>query len=124
MRLQNDEREVKFLVGKLETLVGQFFSTGEAHAPPVKHLKMPCYMGHIKKYYDPLYTTATAKKSCRSKMPYMISSQLVTDGVSLSVSKSKLVNSSLIFVIPAKARDYGITGVGLSVCLFVCLFVK
>ena len=57
-------------------------------------------------------------------MPYMISSQLVTDGVSLSVSKSKLVYSSLIFVIPAKARDYGITGVGLSVCLFVCLFVK
>ena len=26
-------------------------------------------------------------------------------------------------IIPAKARDYGITGVGLSVCLFVCLFV-
>ena len=24
------------------------------------------------------------------------------------------------FIIPAKARDYGITGVGLSVCLFVC----
>jgi len=24
-------------------------------------------------------------------------------------------------IIPAKARDYGITGVGLSVCLFVCL---
>ena len=29
------------------------------------------------------------------------------------------------FIIPAKAfaRDYVITGVGLSVCLFVCLFV-
>jgi len=31
-------------------------------------------------------------------MPYMISSRSVTDGVSLSVSKSKLVYSSLIFV--------------------------
>ena len=31
-------------------------------------------------------------------MPYMISSRPVTDGVSLSVSKSKLVYSSLIFV--------------------------
>jgi len=30
-----------------------------------------------------------------------------------------------ILIIPAKAfaRDYVITGVGLSVCLFVCLFV-
>ena len=28
-----------FLVGKLGTLVGQFFSTGEEHAPPVKQLK-------------------------------------------------------------------------------------
>jgi len=40
-----------------------------------------------------MYTTATTKKSCRGKMPYMISSQSVTDGVSLSVSKSKLVYS-------------------------------
>ena len=31
-------------------------------------------------------------------MPYMISSQSVTDGLSLSVSKSKLVYSSLIFL--------------------------
>jgi len=31
-------------------------------------------------------------------MPYMISSQSVTDGISLLVSKSKLVYSSLIFV--------------------------
>ena len=31
-------------------------------------------------------------------MPYMISSQSVTDGVSLSVSKSKLGYSSLIFL--------------------------
>ena len=31
-------------------------------------------------------------------MPYMISNQSVTDGVSLSVSKSKLVYSSLIFL--------------------------
>jgi len=31
-------------------------------------------------------------------MPYMISSQSVTDGISLSVSKSKLVYSSLIFL--------------------------
>jgi len=31
-------------------------------------------------------------------MPYMISSRTATDGVSLSVSKSKLVYSSLIFV--------------------------
>jgi len=26
-------------------------------------------------------------------------------------------------IIPAKVRDYVFTGVGLSVCLFVCLFV-
>jgi len=31
-------------------------------------------------------------------MPYMFSSQSHTDGISLSVSKSKLVYSSLIFV--------------------------
>jgi len=31
-------------------------------------------------------------------MPYMISSQSVTDGISLSVSKLKLVYKSLIFV--------------------------
>ena len=31
-------------------------------------------------------------------MPYMISSQSITDSVSLSVSKSKLVYSSLIFL--------------------------
>ena len=43
-------------------------------------------------------TTAKTKKIYRSKMLYMISSQSVTDGVSLSVSKSKLVYSSLIFV--------------------------
>ena len=30
---------------------------------------------------------------------------------------------TLVLFIPAKARDYGITGVGLSVCLFVSLFV-
>ena len=41
---------------------------------------------------------ATTKKSCRSKMPYTISSRSVTDGVSLLVNKSKLVYSSLIFV--------------------------
>jgi len=45
-----------------------------------------------------MYTTAATKKSCRGKMSYMISSQSVTDGVSLSVSKSKLVYSSLIFL--------------------------
>jgi len=27
------------------------------------------------------------------------------------------------FIIPAKARDYVFTGIGLSVCLLVCLFV-
>jgi len=31
-------------------------------------------------------------------MPYMISSRSVTDGVSLSVNKSKLVYNSLVFV--------------------------
>jgi len=55
-------------------------------------------MGHIKKSHDALYTTAATEKSCRGKMPYMIRSRSVTDGVSLSVSKSKLVYSSLIFV--------------------------
>jgi len=51
-----------------------------------------------RKSHDPPYTTAATKKSCLSKMPYVISSRSVTDGVSLSVSKSKLVYSSLIFV--------------------------
>jgi len=37
-------------------------------------------------------------KAVAAKMPYMISSQSVTDGVSLSVIKSKLLYSSLIFV--------------------------
>jgi len=45
-----------------------------------------------------LYTTAATKKRRCSKMSYMISSQSVTDGVSLSFSKSNLVYSSLIFV--------------------------
>jgi len=35
-----------------------------------------------------LYTTAATKKSSRGKMPYMIGSQSVTDGVSLSVSQN------------------------------------
>jgi len=43
MRLQNDEREAKCLVDKLGTLVGQFFSTGGAFAPPVKQLKKMPY---------------------------------------------------------------------------------
>jgi len=47
------------------------------------------YIGHIKKSHDPLYTTAKTKKSCRSKMPYIISSRSVTDGVSCqSVSQN------------------------------------
>ena len=56
------------------------------------------YIGHIKKSHEPLYTTDATEKSCRSKLLYMISSQSVTDGVSLSISKSKLVYNSLIFV--------------------------
>ena len=56
------------------------------------HARMPARL------HDPLYTTAATKKSCRDKMPYMISSRSVTDGVSLSVSKSKLVYNSLIFL--------------------------
>ena len=47
-----------------------------------------------KKFHYRLYT----KKKCHSKMPYMISSWSVTDGISLSFIKSKLVCSSLIFV--------------------------
>ena len=50
-------------------------------------------------------------------------------GLELSGSKGELINfirsmlRTFVLIIPAKARDYGITGVGLSVCLFVCLFV-
>jgi len=61
-------------------------------------LTKSCLHWPYKKSHDQLYTTAATKKSCRSKMPYMISSQSVTDGISLSVSKSKLVYGSLIFV--------------------------
>jgi len=43
-----------------------------------------------------LHNYCNKEKRCRSKMPYMTSSWSVTDGISLSVSKSKLVYSSLI----------------------------
>jgi len=36
------------------------------------------------------------------------------------VQRLGVAYSFWIIVIPAKARDYGITGVGLSVCLSVC----
>jgi len=39
------------------------------------------------------------RKAYCNKMPYMTSRQSVTDGISLSVSKSKLVYSSLVFCI-------------------------
>jgi len=61
------------------------------------HKQKVVYIGNIKKSHDPLHTTAATKESCRGKMLYMISSRSVTDGVSLLVSKSKLVYSSLIF---------------------------
>jgi len=41
---------------------------------------------------------ACNKKKTLQQNAYMISSRSVTDGISLSVSKSKLVYSSLIFV--------------------------
>jgi len=61
-------------------------------------LTKSCLHWPYKKFHVQLYTTAATKKSCRSKMPYMISSRSVNGGVSLSVGKSKLVYSSLIFV--------------------------
>ena len=63
----------------------------------------------IKKSHDPLCTTAAIKKSCHSKMLYMISSQSVTDGVSLSIIESKLVYNSLIFVDNKLALIYLLT---------------
>jgi len=39
MRLQNDESEVIFFGGQVRNTGGAIFSTGEAHAPPVKQLK-------------------------------------------------------------------------------------
>ena len=53
-------------------------------------LTKSCYIGHIKKFHDPLHTTAATKTNCGSKMPWS-----VTGGVS---HKSKLVYNSLIFV--------------------------
>ena len=38
-------------------------------------------------------------------------------------SRGFLTQLFFTFIIPTKARDYVITGVRLSVCLFVCLFV-
>ena len=38
-------------------------------------------------------------------------------------AENKLQRQWFAVIIPAKARDYVITGVRLSVCLFVCLFV-
>ena len=63
-----------------------------------KSLTNCCLHRSYKKSHYSLYTTATTKKSCCSKMPYVISSQSVTGGTSLSVSKLKLVCSSLILV--------------------------
>ena len=39
MRLWNDEREVKLFGGQVRNTGGAIFSTGEAHASPVKQLK-------------------------------------------------------------------------------------
>ena len=44
------------------------------------------------------------RERCRGKMPYTISSRSVTDGESLSVSKSKLVYRSLISVDNKKGK--------------------
>jgi len=52
-------------------------------------------------YKIPLLTVHNChnkEKRCCSKMPYMINSRSVADGICLPVIKSKLVYSSLIFV--------------------------
>jgi len=57
------------------------------------------YIGHIKKSQDPLYTTAAKKrKAVAAKCRIHDNTRSVTDGVSLSISKLKLVYNSLIFV--------------------------
>ena len=62
------------------------------------HLQKVVYIGHIKNPMTHCTQLPQQRKSCCSKMLYVISSQSVTDGIHLSVSKSKLVYSSLIFV--------------------------
>jgi len=62
------------------------------------HLQKVLYIGHIKNPMTHCIRLPQQRKSCCSKMLYMISSQSVTDGVSLSVSKSNLVYNSSIFV--------------------------
>jgi len=52
-----------------------------------------------------------------------LSSQDAYDAIRLTRSKARLIEiKNRILIIPAKAfaRDYVITGVGLSVCLSVC----
>jgi len=55
------------------------------------------HSGHIKNCTTDCATAATKKKH-HGKMPHMISDRLVAHGVSQSVSESKLLCGSLIFV--------------------------
>jgi len=40
---KNDKTLSKIFGGQVWNTGGAIFSTGEAHVPPVKQLKMPCY---------------------------------------------------------------------------------
>jgi len=57
-----------------------------------------------------------------------ITQNFIQIGLGVSVlrmrdSRPSAQSDSAIFFIPANAKDYVFTGVGLSVCLSVCLFV-
>jgi len=62
-----------------------------------------------------------------SLLPSFISGPgYTTGGFGMRCGQQTLIgirSGSACFMIPAKARDYVFTGVGLSVCLSVCLFV-
>jgi len=83
VRLSHSKTVSKYLSGKIS--ITKFTKKRCSHQP----YKKPHYW---------LYTTAVTKKRRCNKMPYMISSRSVTDGICLSVTKSKLVYNCLIFV--------------------------
>jgi len=61
-------------------------------------ITITAHTSHIKIPLSTVHHCSNKEKRCCSKMLYVINSRSVTDTISLSVSKSKLVYNILIFV--------------------------
>jgi len=70
---------------------------------------------YYQQHYD--YFASVGRKQLVTRGKYSLES---TDPRESEIRAHQVI---CLFVIPAKARDYGITGVGSSVCLSVCLSV-